>query len=78
MSFLSKIELKKTDGCKVEADAKYYIDQITSILSHAKDSEYLPAIQVRHEGKATKWLNVTVKNLEDLIASFKKHGGGTP
>jgi hypothetical protein len=60
---------------KVEAnDANYYTDQINSILTSARDSEYLPTIQIRHEGKVTKNLNISLKGLEDLIASYKKHG----
>lgn len=69
MSFLTKIQ----SSYKIQSEySEYYTSQINKIINSAKNSEYAPQMQIKHEGMATKWLNVKIQNLEDLIKSIDK------
>lgn len=59
---------------KIQADASYYVSEISRILDHAqKNPEFKPKIKITHEGQESKWLDVSLDGLKDLIESYKKH-----
>ena len=51
--------------------SNYYADQIKEILENMSNSEYPAQIQIKHDGKSTKWLNITPEALEALAKLYE-------
>ena len=49
----------------------YYLEQIEKVIESTKKFEYKPQIKVVSEDNQTKWLSITLEQLQKIADIFK-------